>query len=46
MSLPEETPTLAIVFRNALVNSGSRSWIRYCLPFRIPSMLSVRLRPL
>jgi hypothetical protein len=30
---------------NSLVNSGSRSWIRKRLPFRIPSTASVARRP-
>src|SRR3954465_9055775 len=29
------TPTLARIHRNSVVNSGSRSWIRYRFPFRI-----------
>ena len=31
------TPTLPRISRNSSVNKGSRSWIRYRLPWRMPS---------
>ena len=39
------TPTLPRISRNSAVNSGSRSWIRYRLPCRMPSGASVRFLP-
>ena len=35
------TPALPISSRNSAVNSGSRSWIRYRVPLRMPSAASV-----
>src|SRR5580658_7110850 len=39
-SFTDSTPASAIIFKNSAVNSGSRSWIRYRFPVRMPSFAS------